>query len=432
MRRVALVLACAACSTEPTATTEQAATVCADGPTVKGMDVAVYDDVTDWAAAKAAGIDFAFIRVSDGLSFPDSKFAEYWPAAKSAGMLRGAYQFFEPAEDPIAQADMLLNAAGPPQPGDLPPVLDLERNGGLTQAQVVASVQQWVDHVAAAIGRPPIVYAGLYSWPDLTGGADFTASPLWIAQYTSAACPNIPDPWTHWLFWQYTASGTSAGVSSAQLDVDTFNGTYDDLVAFANGTPAPCGVIDFGGGEIDDGDACFVAGGPATTLRHVTAGEQGDLIWTHATDAADEANYAQWDLYFAQGGTYQVEAYTDHAYATSKQAGYRVRARGTDVVATIDQSAVDGWQSLGTFTFAAGGGQSIHLGDNTGEPSTDQAQLVFDAIRLTRVPDGTVTATAAVPGRDGAGCDAGGSPGWLLTLLVICGLARSRGSRASH
>jgi lysozyme len=417
MRRAALVLACAACSSE-LATTEQAATVCAAGPTVKGMDVAVYDDVTDWAAAKAAGIEFAFIRVSDGLDFPDSKFATYWPAARAAGVLRGVYQFFEPAQDPIAQADLMLNAMGPLQPGDLPPVLDLEKSGGLTQSQVVASAQQWVDHVAAAIGRPPIVYAGLYSWPELTGGADFTSSPLWIPQYTSAPCPDIPDPWTQWLFWQYTASGTSPGVSSTQLDVDTFNGSYDDLVAFANGPPPPCGVIDYDGGEIDDGDACFVAGGPETALRHVTAGEQGDLIWTHATNAADEANYAQWDLYFAQGGAYEVEAYTDHAYATSKQAGYRVRAAGSEVVATIDQSAADGWQSLGTFRFAPGGGQSIHLGDNTGEPSTDQAQLVFDAIRLTRVDDGTVQATA-VTHQDGGGCAVGGSPGWLLALLLL-------------
>jgi len=428
MRRAALALACAACSTE-LATTEQAATVCAAGPTVKGMDVAVYDDVTDWAAAKASGIEFAFIRVSDGLTYPDSRFAAYWPAAKSAGMLRGAYQFFEPAQDPIAQADMLLNAAGPPQPGDLPPVLDLERSGGLTQAQVVASVQQWVDHVTAAIGRPPIVYAGLYSWPTLTGGADFTTSPLWIAQYTSAACPNIPDPWTQWLFWQYTATGTSPGVASTALDLDVFDGTYDDLVAFANGAPAPCGTIGYGGGEIDDGDACFVAGGPSTTLRHVSAGEGGDLIWTHTTDAASEANFAQWDLYFEQGGTYLVEAYTDHAYASSKQAGYRVRAAGSEVVATIDQSAVDGWQSLGTFTFSPGGGQSIHLGDNTGEPSTENAQLVFDAIRLTRVDGGYFQGQAVV--REGGGCAAGGSPGWLLGLLILA-RGRSRGSRASR
>ena len=425
MRRAALAaVACTACTTG-LGTTEQAATVCAAGPTVRGMDVAVYDDVTDWAAVRASGIEFAFVRVSDGLNYPDSRFATYWPAAQNAGLLRGAYQFFEPAQDPIAQADMLLNAAGPPQPGDLPPVLDLEVSGGLTTTQVTAAAQTWVDHVAAATGRPPIVYAGLYSWPTLTGGADFTTSPLWIAQYTSAACPNIPDPWTQWLFWQDTASGTAPGVASSALDLDIFNGTYDDLVAFANGPPPPCGTIGPDGGEIDDGDPCFVAGGPASTLHHETAGEGGDLIWTHATDATSEANFAQWDLYFALGGTYQVEAYTDHAYATSKQAGYLVRAAGSTTVSTIDQSAADGWQSLGTFTFAAGGGQSIHLGDNTGEPSTAAAQLVFDAIRVTRVDTGYFQGEA-VTGHAGGGCAAGGSPGWLVGLALLLFRRRAR------
>ena len=443
MRRAAIALGlCAACSTGRTSDNEieQAATVCGGGSVVNGMDVASYDDVTDWAAAKASGIEFAFIRVSDGLQYPDPTFADKWPAAKAAGMLRGAYQYFRPSQDPIAQADLLLNATGPLMPGDLPPVLDLEVNGGLTQAEVTAAVTQWIDHVTAAIGRPPIVYAGLYSWPDLTGGADFTTSPLWIAQYTSAACPNIPGPWTKWLFWQHTATGSAPGVTGSALDLDVFDGTYPDLVAFANGDAAPCGVIDATGGEIDDGDPCFGAGGPSATLRDVTdAGMNGDLVWTHATDATTEANFATWNLYFAEAGTYEVEAYTAHAYATSKQATYEVNHAGAMVAATIDQSAVDGWQPLGTFDFAAGGGQSIHLGDNTGEPSTDQAQLVFDAIRLTRVDGGSGSDFAGNPPTHGGGCDAGavtGSSGlgggavgaaWLVVLAVVVRRRRSHG-----
>jgi len=432
MRRAALAaLLCAACTGgEAVSTDPQAATVCGGSATVKGMDVASYDDVTDWNAAKADGIEYAFIRVSDGLQYPDPTFASKWPAAKAAGMLRGAYQYFRPAEDPIAQADLLLNATGPMMPGDLPPVLDLEVNGGLTQAQVTAAVKMWIDHVTAAIGRPPIVYAGLYSWPDLTGGADFTTSPLWIAQYTSAACPNIPGPWTKWLFWQDTASGSAAGVANpGNLDMDVFDGTYADLVAFANGGPAPCGTISPEGGEIDDGDACFGDGGPSATLRQVTdAGEGGDLIWTHATASATEANFATWTLYFAEAGSYKVEAYTAHAYATSTQATYEVNTATAMTAATIDQSAVDGWQLLGTFDFAAGGNQSIHLGDNTGEASSAMAQLVFDAVRLTRVDQGTGSGSdgsgsgsdfTGKPPHDGGGCSVGGGPGWLLALLVL-------------
>src|SRR4051812_25617967 len=158
------------------------------------MDVSYYDDAVDWPAAHAAGIDFAFIRVTDGTQYRDPRFAEYWSGAREAGVLRGAYQFFRPSQDPIAQADLLLSLMGPLEPGDLPPVLDVETSSGMSQATVAANARIWIDHVQAVTGRVPIVYAGLYSWPDLTGGADLTSSPLWIAQYTSAACPNIPAP----------------------------------------------------------------------------------------------------------------------------------------------------------------------------------------------------------------------------------------------
>jgi len=410
---------------------EQADTACADGPTIKGMDVSYYEPSIDWVAAHNAGIEFAIIRATDGVQYSDPKFREYWQGAKDAGVIRGAYQFFRPAEDPIAQADLLLQRMGPLEPGDLPPVIDVEVSGGLTPAQVKASVQAWVDHVAAAIGRPPIIYAGLYSWHDLTGSANMTTSPLWVAQYTAAACPNIPTPWTRWLMWQYTPTGVIDGIPGANLDLDVFNGTRDDLLAFtAAGTcgdgrcsggettascPAdcpPCGTIAAEGGEIDDGDACFGASGPMAYLRDVQAsGEQGDLVWTHATAAASEANFADWNLYFAEAGRYRVEAYTAHDYATSQQAAYVIDAAGATTSVTIDQSAVDGWQVLGELDFAAGGGQSIHLADNTGEAASDNRQLVFDAVRLTRL-DGE-------PPKDGGCSTSGGSAGILVGLLAL-------------
>jgi hypothetical protein len=213
------------------------------------------------------------------------------------------------------------------------------------------------------------------------------------------------------------------------LDVDVFDGDYDQLVGLAGGTAAACGTIGPDGGEIDDRDACFVAAGPPATLRHVTgAGEGGELIWTHATAAASEANFAQWNLVLAEAGRYEIEAYTAHAYATATRAAYRVRAAGTTTIVTIDQSALDGWQPLGAYDFAAGGDQSIHLGDNTGE--TGDPQLVFDAIRLTRVPDDTGSGSGAT-GHHGGGCGASGpDAGALLLVLGALASRRARGKRS--
>lgn len=244
---------------------------CAPAPViVHGIDVSYYDDVTDWNAAHEAGIEFAFIRVADGTQFQDPQFASYWAGARAAGVLRGAYQFFRPEQDPIAQADLLLQMMGPLGPGDLPPVIDVEVADGRSPAAVATAVHKWVDHVAAAIGKPPIVYTGLYAWTDLTGGANVPMAPLWIAQYTSAACPDVPAPWTAWTFWQTTDSGSTAGISG-NLDLDVFAGSLDDLRALAGLPPSPPGGSGSGGSNGSD-----VPEDPAGSVEAGCAAGRGD------------------------------------------------------------------------------------------------------------------------------------------------------------
>ena len=151
----------------------------------------------------------------------------------------------------------------------------------------------------------------------------------------------------------------------------------------------PCGTVESQGSFIiDNGDACYEDGGPSLYLHDVTgAGYGSNLTWTHATDEPSESNFATWNLVFAAAGTYKVEAYTDTSYAQSKQANYVVTGATTQS-AVLDQTAVDGWQTIGEFAFAQGGQQSVHLGDNTGESSAGGLQLVFDAVRITPVGSG--------------------------------------------
>ncbi|MDX2089895.1 MAG: GH25 family lysozyme [Kofleriaceae bacterium] len=410
---------------------EQAATVCGSGAEVKGIDVSYYQGNIDWTKVAADGVKYAFIRVSDGLNYPDSKFATYWPQAKANGILRGAYQFFRPAQDPIEQANLLLQRIGTQEPGDLPPVIDVEADGGLAPETVAAKVKQWIDHVEAATGVKPIIYTGFYFWRDEVGAPAFGADyPLWHAQYTTADCPNIPPPWTSWAFWQFTDSGRVNGIAGP-VDTNRFNGTYTDLAALT-GPAAPCGTLPGEGGMIDDGDVCFTSGGPPASLRNVTdAGEGGDLVWTHATDG-NEANFARWTIDLAEAGRYRVEVYTAGAYAESTKARYIVSANGREHEVMLDQSAADGWQTLATLDFAAGGSQWIHLGDSTGEPVADKVQLVFDAIRLTRIDPNTDP--TEFPGEEESkadgGCNAGGASGSAMGLALLGFVGRRRRLRS--
>lgn len=199
---------------------------------VHGIDVSYYQEDIDWNKVAAEGHKFAFIRVSDGLYHIDSKFSQNWSGAKSAGIIRGAYQFFRPNLDAIEQAQLLLDKMGPLEKGDLPPVIDVETTEGLSPSKVAGKVAEWINHIESKLGVKPIIYTGYYFWKDNVKSTAFGDYLLWEAWYhdfqDTSFCPLTPDPWIKWTFWQWTSSGTVSGIR-IHVDRDIFDGTLDDL-----------------------------------------------------------------------------------------------------------------------------------------------------------------------------------------------------------
>jgi MYXO-CTERM domain-containing protein len=411
------------------------AVVCADGPTVQGIDVSYWQGDIDWQAVAGDGIRFAIIRASDGTGYIDSKFAPNWAGAQDNGLLVGAYQYFRPSQDPIAQAEILLDMMGPYAAGTLPPVIDVETSEGLSPAQVADRVGQWIDHVEAATGVKPIVYTGKYIWEGQVASAQWTDYPLWIAQY-GPECPDLPTPWSDWRIFQTTSKGAVSGIAG-DVDMNLFNGDDAALEGFAGGgvmtmcgdgkcgggessdtCPAdcpPCGIIPADGGIIDDADACFHAHGNPDYWYDNASGWDGALTWTHAIDSADPDNFAVWELNFDEAGSYRVEVYIDD-FGQSQASAYRITHQDGEAEVPVDQSAGGGWVEVGDYDFKAGGyGQQVRLNDNTGEPFADKRQLVFDAIRLTRLDapmttgDGTESSTGSSGGPDSASATASDS-----------------------
>src|SRR5579862_2953973 len=140
-----------------------AAKVCPAGPTVSGVDVSHYQGIVEWGQVQASGRAFAFAYVSSGL-LPDPTFSVNYAAIKAAGMIRGAIQFFQPSQDPIAQANLVLANIGTSGPGDLPPALDVEVAEGLSPALLAGAIQTWISTVQLAIGRVPIIYSSANFW----------------------------------------------------------------------------------------------------------------------------------------------------------------------------------------------------------------------------------------------------------------------------
>jgi lysozyme len=220
-------------ATLPGTSEESAPKLCAQGPTLEGVDVSYYQPQINWPAAKKSGVAFAFVRVSDGAGFLDPEFPANWPAAGQAGVVRGPYQFFRPGEDPIAQADLLvasLQKQGGLHPGDIPPVLDIEVTDDMPMATIRARMHRWLDRVESAFARRPLIYTSPGFWDALDADTTFAKYPLWVAHWDTS-CPGVPGSWSAWTFWQTTDHAEIPGIPGS-VDRDRFNGSLADLRAF--------------------------------------------------------------------------------------------------------------------------------------------------------------------------------------------------------
>jgi GH25 family lysozyme M1 (1,4-beta-N-acetylmuramidase) len=202
-----------------------------------GIDVSHWQGQIGWLQVGAAGYDFAFAKATEGTTYTDPTYVVNRSGAAAAGMRVGAYHFARPTAgsdaaavaSAIAQADYFVGVAQPSR-GDLLPVLDLEKNGGLTKERLTTWTEAWLDRVSARLGVKPVVYASPSFWKTSLGDTPIFAAVghrLWIAHWTKGALPILPAAgWggLGWTFWQWTDCSHVAGISGC-VDGDRFNGS---------------------------------------------------------------------------------------------------------------------------------------------------------------------------------------------------------------
>lgn len=199
-----------------------------------GVDVSYHQGVIDWNKVKAAGIDFAIIRMgyrgySTGALATDTKFTENMQGAINAGLKVGAYFFTEAitVDEAVAEAQYVANALAPYNV-TMPVAIDWESNAaasdggrkitaGLTKSQNTIICSAFSD-VIKSYGYTPMIYANK---SDLTNRLDGAALgqkyEIWLARYNSIADYNNP-----YSIWQY-----SAGSATNKGSVDGIKGNVD-------------------------------------------------------------------------------------------------------------------------------------------------------------------------------------------------------------
>ena len=203
---------------------------------VHGVDVSRWQGDIDWMKLRTQGANFAFIKATDGGDHLDPMFQKNWRRAKEAGIKRGAYHFFYWCRVASSQAEWFIRNV-PKDPDALPPVIDAEYNGEssckkrLSRAKYVEKIRVFAEMLERHYGKRPIIYTAPDFYADNLSG-ELTEYPFWLRSV--AAHPSKRYPNRRWMFWQYSGSGLSHGVSG-KIDLNVFSGSENDWHNWLNG-----------------------------------------------------------------------------------------------------------------------------------------------------------------------------------------------------
>ncbi len=197
---------------------------------VHGIDVAKYQTGIDWREARANGVNFAFIKATEGGDRVDEMFRDHWREAARAGVRRGAYHFFYHCRPAIEQARWFIRHV-PKTPGMLPPVLDMEWTPFSPTCTIRRPPEDirrdaaiFLRAVTAHYGQRPILYTSIDFFEDnqmwRVEGADFWLRA--VAKHPEHLYDGHP-----WTFWQYTSTGLVPGIAG-KVDINVFAGSEDN------------------------------------------------------------------------------------------------------------------------------------------------------------------------------------------------------------
>lgn len=193
--------------------------------TLKGIDVSRWQKEVDWLQVRDADVTFAFVKATQGNYRLDPFFERNWEGTKQNGIVRGAYHFYKPEIPVQEQINLFINTVRL-EPGDLPPVLDVEIvDKSVSPQQLRADIRTWMEAITNHYGVKPIIYTYQNYYRRYLKG-HFPEYHFWIARYSDVQ-PEVEHS-DSWMFWQFTDRGAIAGINAA-VDINHFPGNWEQL-----------------------------------------------------------------------------------------------------------------------------------------------------------------------------------------------------------
>lgn len=244
-----------------------------------GVDLSQWDTGIDYAATRAAGYEFAYVRLTYGTSIRDNQAQTHLDGCRKVGMKVGPYHFYtgtdSPSTNAATQAAWFLGSYNEYGPYDMPSAIDVEQTSPEGWAALARSAVEWCDMVETQTRRlNSTVYTNVSFARSLPGWP--WGRHVWLADPSNVA-PNLPRLITQ------LAPGPVPGCPNP-VDIDHFVGTTAQWAAFTQSkpTPPPLTQEELMGATVavaPNGDVHIAAVGTGNTrtkhLLHVTVPSSG-------------------------------------------------------------------------------------------------------------------------------------------------------------
>jgi len=200
--------------------------------TYYGIDLSHYQGDLLQNIGRHNNLHFIIAKATQGERYVDPEFHYNWREIKKHGLIRGAYHFYVTSVPPQSQVEHFYDVVGDLQKSELPPVVDIESGslkGKITPAKLQADLIEFLKGAEQKFGRPPMIYTSYDFAQEYLKNPVFNQYPLWLAEYTQAAQPKIPETWgkAGYRIWQ---KADSHDINSTETDFDEFTGLQSDLV----------------------------------------------------------------------------------------------------------------------------------------------------------------------------------------------------------
>jgi lysozyme len=176
----------------------------------QGIDVSHHQRRIAWSLLKAQGVDFAYIKATEGADRRDHRFVENRTGAVRAGIPYGAYHYFTLCRSGLDQAANFI-AVIRGHPADLPPAVDLEFGGNCAKrprrGALIREIGAFLDRIEAHTGKRALLYTtgGFEKRYRVTEAFDRR---LWLRRLHRL--PHFSE--RRWTIWQASASRRLRGI----------------------------------------------------------------------------------------------------------------------------------------------------------------------------------------------------------------------------